>query len=78
MGPRVTVAEVLLWAPVVPIWLYVTFAVGSSTGWAGSPTGYVVTPLFLAGITWALHRLVRGWRCGWAFSALAAPILAFL
>jgi hypothetical protein len=40
--------------------------------------GYVVTPLALAGITMALHRLFRGWQCGWALSALAAPILAFL
>jgi hypothetical protein len=56
----------------------VTFTVGSSSGWGGQPIGYVVTPLVLAAITWALHRLVRGWRCAWALSALAAPILAFL
>ncbi len=78
MPSRVTLAEFLLWAPVAPIWLYVTFAVGSSNGWGGEPTGYFVTPLVLVGITWALHRLVRGRRCAWALSALAAPILAYL
>jgi hypothetical protein len=78
MVPRITAAELLVWASVVPIWLYLTLIVGSSNGWGGEPTGYIVTPLVLAGITWALHRLVRGWQCAWALSALAAPILAFL
>jgi hypothetical protein len=76
--PRVTLAEFLLWAPVAPIWLYVTFVVGSSNGLGGGPVGYVVAPLSLFGIAMALHRLVRGWRSAWALCALAAPILAFL
>jgi hypothetical protein len=58
MPPRLSLADLLLWAPVIPIWLYVSSAVGSSLGWDGAPTEYVVTPLVLAGITWALHRIV--------------------
>lgn len=78
MPPRLSLADLLLWAPVAPIWLYVMAAVRPNYGWGGALTGYVVTPLVLVGITCAIHRLLRDRRSAWALSALAASILAYL
>lgn len=78
MRLQLSVAALLLWAPVLPSWLYVTSVVGSGTGWGNEPVRFVFIPLALAGIAIALHRLLRGVPNAWAVSALASPFVAFL
>jgi hypothetical protein len=72
MRPQITLAGLLLGAPAIPLWIYVTYVVGSS------PVGFVLPPLVLLGITIAVHRVVGSRPNAWAISALIAPILALL
>ena len=74
MIPRVTLAALLLWAPVIPVWLFLTVMLGSS---ALGVIGFFLTPLVLLGIAATLHYLLRGLSNAWAIAALAAPILVF-
>ena len=51
-------------------------AIPQSTGMGGSPSRFFVAPFVLAGITAAIHRLLRNYRNAWSLSALLAAVIA--
>jgi hypothetical protein len=65
----------LLFSCAAPAWIYLIAMFAQNTASVG-PNGFTVA-VVLAGITIALHRLLRNRRDGWAISALLAPIIAF-
>lgn len=66
----------LLVCAAVPIWLFLIVIVPQSTGWGGSSSRFFVAPFVLAGITTAMHQLLRGRRNAWPLSALLAAVIA--
>jgi hypothetical protein len=74
---QISVMSVLLLGGGLPIWLALTFIVSQSTGWGGNPIRFVMAPLVLTGITFALHRLFPKHRDGWAIAILLAGVIAW-
>lgn len=76
-GRQISLTSLLLLLAAVPLWLAMIVLLPMSPGFGGGLFRFAVTPLVLAGVTWALHRLLRSWRDGWAISALLAAIICF-
>lgn len=71
-GFRFGLADVLLTTTAVGIWLTVIANV------AGHVLSRSAVTLILAGITIAVHYLLRGYRYAWPCAAILAPLIASL
>ncbi len=69
--------SILLVGAAVPIWVYLCVALPNSPGFGGSPTRYILPPIALIGIAFAIHRLIRNKPNSIAVSLLLSPVAAF-
>ena len=74
---KFNVASMLLIAAAAPIWIYLSVVLPQSPGFGGSPTRFLIPPIALAGIAFAVHRLFRGKRNSIAISVLLSPVIAW-
>ncbi len=68
--------SMLLLSAAAPIWIFLCVALPDSPGFGGSPTRYFIPPFALTGITFVIHRLLRGKPNSIALSVFLAPIIA--
>jgi hypothetical protein len=68
--------DLLLLVTAAPLWF--TLIVGISGRFGDKWAGYLFVTMCLAGISFALHRLVRLFSSRWSWSVLLSPIVAIL
>ncbi len=72
---QISLVSLLLLSAALPIWMFLFVVVPPGIG--SGAYSFLVAPMVLGGITVAIHRLFRGRRDAWAFSALLAAVIAY-
>jgi hypothetical protein len=75
---RYSLMDLLLVAMAIPIWLHLTLILSQGRRWGSSPLRYIMAPLVLCGMTFAIHHLLRGRKNAWSLSALLAAGIALV
>lgn len=74
---QVGLLSALLLGASAPIWLFICITIPVSPGFGGSPTRYLIPPVALAGISFAVNRLLRNQPNSIAWSVFLSPIIAY-
>ena len=74
---QISLFSTSLFCAAVPIWIFLCVALPDSPGFGGAPSRYMIPPIALTGIAFAIYRLIRNKSNSIALSVFLSPIVAY-